>query len=92
VDADLNGDEVAFTRNYGPVTSDWDFSASATASDIFWRHDSGQLVSWEVDDGAIIGYNHYGHVPNDYEIVGAATSTATTTAATSCGVTSAARS
>jgi Domain of unknown function (DUF4394) len=74
VDADLNGDEVAFTRDFGPVTSDWTVVGTGDVnhdgmSDIFWRHATGQLVSWEVDDGAIIGYNDYGHVPLDYEFI-----------------------
>jgi hypothetical protein len=75
VDTDLSGDEIAFTRNYGPVTSDWTVVGTGDVngdgnSDIFWRHDSGQLVSWEVNDGAIIGYNNYGHVPTDYAVAG----------------------
>jgi Domain of unknown function (DUF4394)/FG-GAP-like repeat len=74
IDTDLNGDEIAFTRSYLPVTSDWTMVGTGDVngdgnSDIFWRHDSGQLVSWEVDDGAIIGYNDYGHVPLDYEFI-----------------------
>ena len=71
----LNGDAVAFKRDYGPVTSDWRIVGTGDVngdgnSDIFWRHDSGQLVSWEVDDGAIIGFNDYGHVGTDYAVAG----------------------
>ncbi len=46
VDTDLNGDEIQFTRNYGPVTSDWNIVGIGDVngdgnSDIFWRHDFG---------------------------------------------------
>ena len=44
VDTDENGDEIAFTRDYGPVTSDWKIAGIGDVngdgnSDIFWRHD-----------------------------------------------------
>ena len=32
VDTDQNGDEIAFTRDYRPVTSDWKVAASATST------------------------------------------------------------
>ena len=53
VDVDVDGDEIAFTRDYGPVTSDWTIAGIGDVngdgnSDIFWRHDSGQLVSWKI--------------------------------------------
>ncbi len=40
----LNGDAVAFKRDYGPVTSDWTIVGTGDVngdgnSDIFWRHD-----------------------------------------------------
>jgi Subtilase family len=71
----LNGDAVAFKRDYGPVTSDWTIVGTGDVNgdgntDIFWRHDMGHLVSWEVDDGAIIGYNDHGHVGNEYHFAG----------------------
>ncbi len=74
VDTVVNGDEIEFTRDFGPVTGDWTIVGIGDVngdgnSDIFWRHDSGQLVSWEIDDGSIIGYNDYGHVGNDYQFI-----------------------
>ena len=74
-DTDLNGDEIAGTQQFGPVSQDWKFVGSGDVNgdgttDIFWRHTSGQLVSWEIDNGAIIGYNNYGHVDNDYQVAG----------------------
>jgi Domain of unknown function (DUF4394)/FG-GAP-like repeat len=74
VDTDLSGDEIEFTRDYGPVPSEYKIVGTGDVNgdgrtDIFFRHDSGQLVAWEVDDGTIIGYNDYGHVPLDYEFI-----------------------
>jgi hypothetical protein len=42
VDTDLNGDEIDFTRDFGPVTSDWDIVGTGDGkTDIFWRHEIG---------------------------------------------------
>jgi hypothetical protein len=32
------------------------------SGDVLWRHDLGQVVTWELDGGTIIGYHDFGHV------------------------------
>ena len=55
------------------VGNDWhiadtgDFNGDRT-SDILWRHDSGQLAIWDMNDGQQSGYHFLGFVGSDWAL------------------------
>jgi hypothetical protein len=55
--------EYVVNHNHGLVSNSWhvrgtgDFDGDGDA-DILWHHDGGQIVSWEMEDGAYVVNRH----------------------------------
>jgi hypothetical protein len=58
----------AFASTGWEIVDTGDFDADGDA-DVLWRHDQGDVMTWEMENGAVVADHDFGVVPNAWQIV-----------------------